>query len=282
MKLKYKIKILALRIKILSANLLNKNVAAAKAFEIFCTPFLSKPYTLDAFSTPPIVEKIVFENSFIQTYRFNINATKKLLIAHGFNSAAYKFDPIITQFIKEGYNITCFDAPAHGNSGGTLLQTEIYKKAIETIEDKFGHHDVYLGHSMGGLALSMYLSLNNTNTSKKLILIAPASNTKQIITDFAKRLKLSQQILNNIFNYIQSFSGKSIDHFHIKNNLPQNNCNILWIHDYDDKITPINDVLNIQKNQPDFIEFHLTHHLGHNKIYRDEKVMQKILNFTKL
>ncbi|TXH20755.1 MAG: alpha/beta hydrolase [Chitinophagaceae bacterium] len=281
MKLKYKIKILALRIKILSTNLVNQKLAAAKAFEIFCTPFLSKAYPINLFTTQPVIEDIAFENNFIKTYRFNINAPKQLLIAHGFNSAAYKFDHIIQKFIKAGYSITAFDAPAHGNSGGNMLQTEIYKNAIQAIENKLGSFDLYLGHSMGGLALCIYQSEVKKLTSNQLILIAPASNTQQIITDFAKRLKLSRQILKNIFDYIQNFSGKDIDSFHIKNNLPNDDCSILWIHDYNDKITPITDILAIQKQNPKNIEFYLTKHLGHNKIYRDEKVMQKILNFTK-
>ena len=280
MKLKYKIKILLLRFEILSIQLISKKKAAAKAFEIFCTPFLSKPYPLNLFSSTPKVIEILYDEKIVKTYNWNQTAPKKVLIVHGFNSAANKFDHIVQRYLHIGYSVTTIDAPAHGNSGGKILQTEIYKDIIDLVEQKSGPFDYYIGHSMGGLALCIYLSEKKYNTIKKLILIAPATNTKQIITDFSNRLKLNLPLQNEIFEYIKKFSGKSIDCFHIKNNLPTNTTPILWIHDYDDRITPINDVLAIQNNHPLNIEFYLTHQLGHNKIYRNETIVDKILHFT--
>ena len=280
MKLKYKIKILMLRLEILSINIFSKRKAAAKAFEIFCTPFLSKPYSLNLFSSTPKVIEILYDEKIVKTYHWNCAASKRVLIVHGFNSASNKFDHIVQRFLHIGYGVTAIDAPAHGNSDGKILQTEIYKNVIDLIEKKSGPFDYYLGHSMGGLALSIYLSEKKYTTRKKLILIAPATNTKQIIIDFTNRLQLKAPLQNEIFEYIQHFSGKSIHQYHIKYNLPNDTISILWIHDYDDTITPIDDVLAIQNNHPKHIEFYLTHQLGHNKIYRDETIVDKILNFT--
>jgi fermentation-respiration switch protein FrsA (DUF1100 family) len=54
---------------------------------------------------------------------------------------------------------------------------------------------------------------------------------------------------------------------------------VLWIHDKDDDITPLSDVSPLIDLAPDNIEFMITEGLGHRKIYKDNRVQKKVIDF---
>jgi hypothetical protein len=54
---------------------------------------------------------------------------------------------------------------------------------------------------------------------------------------------------------------------------------ILWLHDKDDKITPLSDVLRVKDENYLNIQFIITKGLGHRKIYKDAKIGKTIVNF---
>lgn len=55
--------------------------------------------------------------------------------------------------------------------------------------------------------------------------------------------------------------------------------NILWIHDEGDRTTPVKDAYEVQRMKYNNVNFLFTNGLGHRKIYRDEKVVQKVTGF---
>jgi hypothetical protein len=57
------------------------------------------------------------------------------------------------------------------------------------------------------------------------------------------------------------------------------NASVIWLHDKDDHMTPLSDVQTIiEKKYPNF-EFYISEGLGHRRIYRDNKVTKKIIDF---
>jgi pimeloyl-ACP methyl ester carboxylesterase len=54
---------------------------------------------------------------------------------------------------------------------------------------------------------------------------------------------------------------------------------VLWIHDQDDKVTPLKDIQPLIENKADNLEFVITKGLGHSRIYRDEEVIKKVVGF---
>jgi hypothetical protein len=54
---------------------------------------------------------------------------------------------------------------------------------------------------------------------------------------------------------------------------------VLWLHDKDDKITPLRDVLRVKEENYLNIQFVITKGLGHRKIYMDAKVGKTIVSF---
>ena len=74
-------------------------------------------------------------------------------------------------------------------------------------------------------------------------------------------------------------TGKQPSYFSIRRAMHQITASVLWVHDEEDGITPISDVLKVQEDNPANIQFTFTKGLGHRKIYRDQGVMDSVVEF---
>ena len=74
-------------------------------------------------------------------------------------------------------------------------------------------------------------------------------------------------------------SGHTVNWFSISRALKKIKAKILWLHDKDDKITPLKDVLKVKEENYLNIQFVITKGLGHRRIYKDAKVGKAIVNF---
>src|SRR5215213_8209175 len=118
MKLGQKIAINYIRAKLNILALVSKEKAAAKAFDLFCTPFRKTRK-----KKPPVFDKgeklhFKLEGVDIHGHRWNAPQQKKALIVHGFESTTYNFDRYIVPLMRKDYEVVAFDAPAHGIFGG--------------------------------------------------------------------------------------------------------------------------------------------------------------------
>ncbi len=113
----------------------SKRKAAEKAFELFCTPQSRKnKKPAKIFESG---EKLHFtlEGNIVRGWRFNDPAENKVLILHGWESSVTNFDKYISLFVKKGYEVLAFDAPAHGGSGGKMITAPLYKDMIKEIHE---------------------------------------------------------------------------------------------------------------------------------------------------
>src|SRR5215211_919618 len=191
------------RTKLGLLSTISKRKAAEKAFQLFCTPQYRNKKKL-----PPIFEKaeklhFPFEGNIIRGYRWNYPADKKVMILHGFESSVINFDRYINPLIKKGYEVLAFDAPAHGRSTGKKITVVTYKNFVHYIWDHFGPIDSFIAHSFGGLALSLALEEIPHSSSARLVLIAPAAETKTAIDNFFRLLQLDDGIRKEFENIIE-------------------------------------------------------------------------------
>ncbi|ULQ53919.1 alpha/beta hydrolase [Flavihumibacter fluvii] len=279
MKLAQKLAINYLRARLNFTAVFSKRKAAEKAFEIFCTP-----YHRSKKKEAPIFEKA--ERLFVQVdgkqvfvYRWNKGGIRKVMILHGFESSANNFDRYISPLVKKGYEVIAADAPAHGNSEGKQISLPVYVKTIAAVCQQFGPIDSFMAHSFGGIAIVHYLESISHDDHIRIALIAPATETATAIDSLFRLLQLDEKVRSEFEKIIIERGGVSSDHYSIPRALKQIHARILWVHDEDDDITPISDVMPIMNQHPANIEFMLTKELGHRKIYRDNKVVRKVVEF---
>jgi len=280
MKFAQRLVIQYLRAKLNMIAVFSLRIAAGHAFELFSTPFRKnkKP-------APPVfahAESVFLKSGAgrMKAYRWNHPATRKVLILHGFESRAYNFDAYIKPLTKQGFEVIAIDAPAHGDSDGKRLILPDYIRAIKTAEEKFGPFEGMMAHSFGGLALGLYLEEFTAPSSRRIALIAPATETTTAIDSFFRFLQLGKELRNAFDEHIRDISGRDPAYYSLKRVLPhQTKHRFLWVHDEEDDLTPWSDVIPLKESEPEHIKFMITRGLGHRRIYRDNNVRQEIITF---
>lgn len=283
MKLKFKQKV-AIKIyqtKFKTLSLLSTRKAAESLFNFFCTPYSGKPKR----KAPLLFKKgkcisVNYEHNKINGWQFfpvKSNG-KKILVLHGFDSCAYKSETIITSLLDNGFEVYAFDTLGHGTSDGKTINAKQYAEIIHLIDATCGNMYAFVAHSLGGLAASLAVEEFKLSI-QKLVLIAPATETTRAIDNFFKFLKMPLQLKPEIEKLIVEVSGKDASYFSVSRVMKANEINTLWVHDENDFICPIEDVIPVKERNLPYIKFHFTKKLGHNFIYRNKEVLQIITKY---
>ncbi len=284
LKLTKKVTIGYIRASLNILALVSKKKAARKAFDLFCTPMhrIKK-------KEPPIFEKgqpLSFRQNghTIRGHRWLPEGTdnqsrKRVLILHGFESGSANFERYIGAFLEKGCEVLAFDAPAHGQSGGKQISLPLYTRSIGIIYEQFGPIQSFMAHSFGGLALSLFLESIPHDAQTRVALIAPATEMKTAVGFFFRFLRLNQDIHIEFEELIRETGGFPSDHYSIRRAMDHIKASVLWVHDSEDTITPIEDALKVEEDHHPNLQFVITKGLGHRKIYRDDKVFEQVVGF---
>lgn len=282
MKFRQRIALGYYRTRINTIGLVSPHRAALLAFDLFSNPFKSNAKRI----APAIFHKaspltIQLKHFSIHGFQWKSNQpdAKKILIVHGFGSYAYKFDSYVVALLKEGFEVLAFDAPGHGSSDGKRINALLYRDMILAINNQFGPLYGIIAHSLGGLAASLAMEQIKENKPSKLVLIAPATETKTAIEHFFGIIKVDGAIKNAFYEIIEALSKQPISYFSVARVVRNADFNILWVHDEEDNICSFEDVKPILPEQLPKLELFITKGLGHNKIYKTNTTKDKIVHF---
>lgn len=282
MKLSQRLVLHYYKTKLNTISSLSPQKAAKSAFQLFCTPPSSVNRKTEM---PPLFHKgekiFLFLNKIkINGFRFqSLNSNNKLiLICHGFQSNCYKFEKYIKLLLKEGFTVVVFDAPAHGNSEGKTINASLYCKMILEIEKVFGPLYGIIAHSLGGLAATLAFEEMDSE-EKKLILIAPATETQTAIKHFFTIIPVKSEVQQAFEQYIYNIAGHSSSWYSITRAIQTFKSKTLWLHDEDDEPCPYDDTKTVREMKLPNLNFITTKGLGHNKIYRDTFVQNMVIQF---
>lgn len=268
-----------IRAKLNLLSVLSTKLAAAKAFDLFCTPF-RKPRK----KTPPVFERgerlsFTLDGLTIRGYRWNHPQPHKVLIVHGFESTALNFDRYITPLTRKGYEVLAFDAPAHGSSDGKRITLPLYVSTLQEIYRLYGPIQSFMAHSLGGLALMLFMESIPHDGHFRVALIAPATETTSAIDSFFSFLDLRPEVRTAFDQLIFDRSGYRPSHYSIRRAMQQVRAQVLWVHDEQDELTPLADALKVRDDGHGHLSFVITQGLGHRAIYRDNKVTRQVVEF---
>jgi pimeloyl-ACP methyl ester carboxylesterase len=278
MKITQKLLLKYIRTKLRITAVLSKRRAARLAFKLFSTPLLSVKQK-HTFKNSEALQ-FLFNNKNVTGYRFNHPQNKKALVLHGFNSSANKFENYVQPLVDKNYEVLAFDAPAHGNSEGKTTNAVEYSEMIIKIIELYGPVNSFIAHSFGGIAISLAMEKMPHDATTKIVLIAPATETTSAIDSAFKLLKLNDPHVRTEFEkLIFNISGKEAAWFSIRRAVKNIKAQILWLHDEEDDVTPLQDALKVKEDKHANIKFIITTGLGHRKIYHDAAVKNGIINF---
>jgi len=275
-KISYYVLTKSIGLYINALSYVNPEKATKLAYKYFTEP---REGRLNIRSIPKILkeseqEVLHHENDIIQAYIWRGNENKILLV-HGWESNASRWELMIPELRKSGSTVIALDGPAQGLSSGTEFNIPQYARYVDTLIQKF-QPQYMIGHSMGGATCLYYhFKYNNPLLQKMVILGAPSefeillSNYKKTISLNNKAFQLLKQRFTERFQISPSeFSGKRFAaSFNLKG---------LIAHDIDDDVVAFNEGKQIAEawKSAQFIE---TKGLGHSM--HDEHLYQKIYHF---
>ncbi|MEO7523552.1 MAG: alpha/beta hydrolase [Ferruginibacter sp.] len=268
-----------IRTKLNGLSIINKRKAGEEAFRLFCTPLMKSVKPGQVFKDAEALE-FLLDGKLVKGFRCHYPAKHKILLLHGFSSNCHNFDHYVTALAHKGYEILAFDAPAHGASEGKTVNALDYSEMIKKIIELYGPIQGFIAHSFGGLAICLALEKIPHDQHTKIVLIAPATETTTAINSAFKILGLNNERLKrSLENIILETSGRDPAWFSIRRAMENIKASVLWVHDEDDDVTPLQDALKVQQDNRPNIKFTITKGLGHRKIYRDAEVKKEIVDF---
>ena len=279
MKIAQRLAIRYLRTKFKFLSSISKKKAAQKAFELFCTPMYRHKKPLPKIFNEADKLQFTLRGLTVTGWRWNHPANKKIMIIHGFESSVTNFDRYIRPFIRKGYEVLAFDAPAHGRSGGRQITAPLYKEMIVAVNTRYGPVTSFMAHSFGGLAVCLALEEIQHTSNTRLALIAPATESTTAVDSFFRFLRIDMDVRKIFEKLILDAGSKPLEWYSIKRALKNINAKLLWIHDRDDDTTPLSDAQDLLYENPEQIFSVITEGLGHRRIYRDNKVTKAIVDF---
>jgi predicted alpha/beta hydrolase family esterase len=279
MKLGQKIAINYIRAKLNLLAVLSNQLAAKKAFTLFCTPFKKKGNPLPVIFDSAEKLQVQVQGIAVRGFRWNKGGIKRVLILHGFESSSKNFEAYINPLINKNYEVLAFDAPAHGVSSGTQISLPLYVDTIRTIYFEVGTIQSFMAHSFGGLAVAHFVEKIPHDINTRLALIAPATETTTAIDTFFRFLQLGKEVRKEFEKIIIQKAGVGPEHFSIPRAIQHINASILWVHDKDDDVTPIKDIEPVICQHYPNLQFLITSGLGHRKVYRDSHVINAVTEF---
>jgi pimeloyl-ACP methyl ester carboxylesterase len=204
---------------------------------------------------------------------------RAVLAVHGWAGRGTQFRKMVEPLNKAGFKLVAIDGPAHGKSDGSKTEIREFSRVISAVYQQENACAI-IAHSFGGVA-SLY-AISEGLQNKIQINIASPTIGEEIIQTFLKALKASQDIGKRFRNYIIQKTGQPFEYFSalsIIKRIPIE-LNLLLVHDLADPEVSIEHPKALRSVYPP-AELLQTNGLGHNRILKDDEVIQQIVTFIR-
>lgn len=246
------------------------------AFQFFSHPREGKlkKEKLPLILQEPKTEKFEYEHHYFQTYIWEGNQTKILLV-HGWESNASRWENILPYLKKSGSTIIAIDAPAHGLSSGSEFSIPQYAEFIHKTVQKY-QPQYLIGHSIGGKTCLYYQYAYPNDLVQKMVILGAPCDFKIILNNYINLLSLNSKLASELENkYLRDYKQK-IDEFSAMRFVQNSKVKGLIVHDIEDETVAFSEGKKIAQawQNSKFIE---TKGLGHS--LQDEKVFNEVCGF---
>lgn len=256
-------------------SLISTKGAAHMALYLFTTPRKGHVNEKQSdFLGTSFREELLVNGIPVMTYRW-LGKGKTILLAHGWESNASRWQYLIEPLQKLNYNIIALDAPAHGRSGSKRFDAILYADFIQVVANKF-KPNIIIGHSVGGMALAFSQDKLQALKIRKLILIGAPSEYTAILNRYFKMMSYSNRTIKAINKLISvRFQAEPMS-FSTSKSLETLELEGLIIHDKTDNVIPYEDALLINKS---FKNSKLVTTEGYGHSMNDEYISNYIYDF---
>ncbi|MDH5580545.1 MAG: alpha/beta hydrolase [Bdellovibrionales bacterium] len=199
---------------------------------------------------------------------------KKVLVIHGWAGRGIQLKEHIKKLKDHGHEVTMLDFPAHGEAPGKATSVFEFIHTLKKVisENSF---DAFIAHSVGCAALLGSLS---SDSETPLVLFAPHYDLYESLTKMMRKHGLKNDFIEKVLRLYEDHYQISFDSFNPKNIAPIYKGKVLIYHDEEDGALPSTHSQKLSDAFADaqYIE---TKGLGHNRILKDEKIVEEVFRF---
>lgn len=211
----------------------------------------------------------------IQVYIYGYSK-KKVLLVHGWAGRGTQLFQIADKVLENRMMVISFDAPAHGLSTGKRTNMQEFLEAIREIDKKYGPFDAAIGHSYGGMSLinavADGLQVNTLTT------IGADNSIRKIFSYLVGKMELNEEIAKRLGNAFEKKYQIKLDSLTSEHKAVHVHIPTLVIHDSEDRFVDVSSAVDIRQSLKKG-ELLITHGLGHHRIFKDQYIIQRIINF---
>jgi esterase/lipase len=252
--------------------------ATELAFELFSKPrkgFFNKN-SLPNILKSSKVEYLTCNQKTFPVYQWQ-QGSEHVLLVHGWESNAARWEPLINLLIQRNFSVTCFDGPAHGMAEGRLFSIPEMASFINIIQNKF-EIPYLVGHSVGGTASLYYQHLYKDQGLKKMAVLGAPSDLEKLIENFQKLLGLHPKLGLLLIQHFEKKIEGSVSNFSGKLFVKDFELSGLIYHDELDDVVLLDEAYKIA-NHWEQVTLKTTRGLGHSM--HDETMYLDIIEWLK-
>ena len=257
--------------------LISPKKALEKAFILFCTPRKGSILPDQEYFLEEAEDEVITVNDlYLQTYRW-VGHKETILLVHGWESNSHRWKTLIEKLNQIGYTVVAFDAPAHGNSSGKILNVPLYAECLQKIVQLY-RPNFMVSHSVGAMASIFNQYTYQNKEVEKTIILAPPAELSEIMQNYKTALRFSDKFLTSLNNFFKEQFGYSFEEFSMPYFAQKITLPGLIIHDKYDDIAPFKGSLEIHENW-DNSRLITTENFGHSLFF--DEVDDMIIDFLK-
>jgi pimeloyl-ACP methyl ester carboxylesterase len=202
---------------------------------------------------------------------------RHIFLMHGWQGRATQFAAFVEPLLKTGCKLIGIDAPGHGKSAKAKANPFVFAETLVEAQKRFGAPEAVVGHSMGGGAGILGVSLGLQ--TRGAVTLGGPSDLAGILQLFAEWAKLTPAATRAFFKEME----RSVGHHPSEINPKRLSHHLegvkgLIVHAADDKEVPYNQALMLASNWQE-AKLRPAPGLGHRLIMRDRKVIQDVVDF---
>lgn len=202
---------------------------------------------------------------------------ERVLLVHGWEGRGTQLAPFVPALVERGFRVVSFDAPAHGDSPGSLSSFFHFARSIARVAREFAPLRALIAHSMGG-ASAAWASRAGA-LAERMVMIAPPADIRDFTSHADAMLGLDRRAIVELEGRLGRRFGVDFSEVHAARVGPAMKAPLLVIHDEDDREIPIEAGEVVARHWPD-AELVRTRGLGHRRILRDPGVIARVVDFV--
>lgn len=198
-----------------------------------------------------------------------------VLLAHGWESNAARWKPLLKRLQEAGFSVLLVDAPGHGTATGKHFTAILYAEYLEKVCAEFQPR-VLVGHSAGGMAGMYLLTQLQAPSLQKLAVLGMPGELTRLMETYRDVLGMKPHLFRSLDREIERKYGRPTSWFSMPAFAERLEAEGLIVHDPKDLIAPWEDILNVHEAWTGS-ELIALEGEGHN--LRSERVWDAVLEF---